>query len=589
MNARDSSTVTESYTYSLNGNKTYRVEFVRDVTDGTLTVTMQTTAEGWVAIGVGAGKTGLTMFNATMWIGWANGTSVLPVISQRHAVTDALPLYSSVQDGAVVEFSTNSSLPGAQLGVSFVIPDSYISSSGTTGLLLAYSSKLPTTPSDPSSFFQVHDSMQGFLLDLSATTTESASLGTFCVVEMLKLKICKDNLYCSDSANSYCFQASVSGDEASVTITLQTITDGWAAVGVGCKTMTCDRIYVAWKGSNGSSIVSQRTAASQVSPSISSASDFSLLASTPKNMTVYSTSSLLVSFTIPSTGISMTGTTNFIYAYFSSAPSTPDDPSSAITQHGNGYGSFGVNFATKTTVTLSSSTNLYQLTHGIIMIVAWVLIPFASIFIARFLKNRLGHRWYLSHMGLGITTLVLTAAGLAVIESGLSTPLSERFVSSPHAVLGTTLAFVLLPFQVALGFVANTLFVEMRTRIPWWDQAHWWLGRLAVAVGCAASFLGIGLYGGSAVAEGLLAVVVVFGIAAQGVGQYVFGATRHVYAVMDDEGTNKRGRTRGTPATEAVAMNVRQESVPHREVSNRRPRADSIKTDERNQTKTRRL
>lgn len=53
---------------------------------------------------------------------------------------------------------------------------------------------------------------------------------------------------------------------------------------------------------------------------------------------------------------------------------------------------------------------------------------------------------------------------------------------------------ILCSFQVVGGFVIDRLFNPNRTSIPWWDKAHWWMGRLTVVAALVNIPLGIVLY-----------------------------------------------------------------------------------------------
>jgi hypothetical protein len=52
--------------------------------------------------------------------------------------------------------------------------------------------------------------------------------------------------------------------------------------------------------------------------------------------------------------------------------------------------------------------------HGIVMFIAWGVFPFVAIYIARFMKH-IGHRWYLLHSGIMLTTFLLTLIAFFLI------------------------------------------------------------------------------------------------------------------------------------------------------------------------------
>ncbi|KAI9349181.1 hypothetical protein BDR26DRAFT_853180 [Obelidium mucronatum] len=132
------------------------------------------------------------------------------------------------------------------------------------------------------------------------------------------------------------------------------------------------------------------------------------------------------------------------------------------------------------------------------MFIAWSVLPPIAIFIARYMKDRMGHNWYLSHKwimlgGVGIFTII----GIVSVEWSLNpTDSVLRFIgSSNHGIIGTVVALIVYPLQVILGEVSNALWSAERKSIPWWDKAHWWLGRAVVVLAIVNTYLGLVEYG----------------------------------------------------------------------------------------------
>ncbi|KAI8828584.1 hypothetical protein BJ741DRAFT_511958, partial [Chytriomyces cf. hyalinus JEL632] len=289
-----------------------------------------------------------------------------------------------------------------------------------------------------------------------------------------------------NTAGTFCFKAVADTKTNLVSITLQTSATGWVAIGVGCKTMACSNMYIGWSNA-GANIVSQRSSSGHETPATNGNTDAVVL---PKESAMNTTmkAALVVSFQIPSSKISTTADVNIIWASSDTAPS--GDAKSTIAMH-TSSGQMSVNIATGRSVTLADPNQTLKLAHGILMFIAWGILPFATVFIARYLKGKLGHWWYLLHLGMGLAILGLTAIAIILIEVAVQGPLSARFNSSLHAYMGAFVALGLLPLQIILGFVSNKLFNANRVSVPWWDQVHWWVGRLVIVLAWVEMFTGL--------------------------------------------------------------------------------------------------
>lgn len=103
----------------------------------------------------------------------------------------------------------------------------------------------------------------------------------------------------------------------------------------------------------------------------------------------------------------------------------------------------------------SSSTTLHAI-HGSLMLVVWLIILPASFFLARYLKNYMGHVWFRVHVTLFILAIGLQFGALAVIfiSAGF-----EIFFISWHSVFGTVL-FLLVVIQGAVGYASHRLWLR---------------------------------------------------------------------------------------------------------------------------------
>jgi hypothetical protein len=67
--------------------------------------------------------------------------------------------------------------------------------------------------------------------------------------------------------------------------------------------------------------------------------------------------------------------------------------------------------------------------HGILMLFAWGVLPFIAIYITRYMKH-LGHRRHLMHIGIMLTTILLTLIAFFIIVLNKPTP----HFNEPHTV-----------------------------------------------------------------------------------------------------------------------------------------------------------
>lgn len=317
----------------------------------------------------------------------------------------------------------------------------------------------------------------------------------------------------------------------------------WAGVGLGNGMANAD-FYVGWKNSTGGYIVSRRTSTGQRMPNPASSQVANVI---PLQVPAPAWATLAFSFSRP---IQADNTINenspFIYAYSDSAPSTPDSIQSSFTIHKD-FGSLpAVNFLSAKPITavgssgsnqafVSSSPEVYKqvlLAHGILFFIAWGLAPFAGIFIARYLKNRLGPVWFTLHQGLfvGVTGLLSVISFILIV-------LYKRpaHFDSTHTIIGLVVVIALIA-QIALGYLINALFDPLRKSVPISDKIHWWLGRSLFVLGIANIYLGINEFDALGYMDGSYApimvvytLVIAAGFAALVYGQFKMGQSRKVF------------------------------------------------------------
>ncbi|TPX59869.1 hypothetical protein CcCBS67573_g09053 [Chytriomyces confervae] len=520
-----------------------QVDLFRDFTTKRVQVQVQAAGALWASVGIGAGMDG-----SQMWVAWPDGKGSI-ALSQRLGAGHGLPTMSSANDGVLGAQPAGmqvAALNGATLLYGFSLPDTYFSSDSATQMIFAISvaNGGPDTPEDPASNFPMHDpgytwSQQMNLAALAqapasppasipvkadTTTPQSGKLVNVPAPAPIEGQT-SDSLLGAPSCNAagaFCFKAVADTKTNLVSITLQTSATGWVAIGVGCKTMACGNMYIGWTNA-GANIVSQRSSTGHETPATNGNTDAVAL---PKESALNTTmkAALVVSFQIPSSKISTTSDVNIIWASSDTAPS--GDAKSTIAMH-TSSGQMSVNFATGQSVTLADPNQTLKLAHGILMFIAWGILPFATVFIARYLKGKLGHWWYLLHLGMGLAILGLTAIAIILIEVAVQGPLSARFNSSLHAYMGAFVALGLLPLQIILGFVSNKLFNANRVSVPWWDQVHWWVGRLVIVLAWVEMFTGLLQYQSGIVIIALYVVGILMGVGVIVAGHYMFGGAVH--------------------------------------------------------------
>lgn len=128
--------------------------------------------------------------------------------------------------------------------------------------------------------------------------------------------------------------------------------------------------------------------------------------------------------------------------------------------------------------------------HGISMTFAWVFCASLGIFVARFLKNKLGVWWFRLHIITLILAVLLTLIGIIFAVFGMA---SGTHFTHPHHLIGVVVmmgAFV----QPLLGVAADRLFNPSRSGVPFFpDQLHWWIGRLTHLLGVVNVLFGVWL------------------------------------------------------------------------------------------------
>ncbi|KAJ3094097.1 hypothetical protein HDU97_008518 [Phlyctochytrium planicorne] len=350
------------------------------------------------------------------------------------------------------------------------------------------------------------------------------------------------------SSNSFCLTAIRDGTSNNVIFALQSTYTGYSAFGVGSSTMTGSTIYVGWGDGKGGYVVSQRDSSGQSTPEQGSTSQTFKIVAFPSDGTVAPLSGAVTQFAIErpasdssAKAVSVTGGTDFIWAGDNRAISNPGSSTASISRHtGGNYGSFNLDVSKLGTSSTGSGTGsqydvqFMRLLHGVFMFIAWGVLPFVGIFIARYMKDKLGHLWYILHLSIMMGGVgAFTLAGLICIE--LPYTGNNRFFGTYHGLFGFVLAVLLLPVQIALGFVSNHLWSPDRKSIPWWDQMHWWIGRISVMGSVLIMYWGLKAFEASNLAHFGFFFWIGLGLVVMVGGQFAIGVVHHVGGKKEEE------------------------------------------------------
>ncbi|KAI9298510.1 hypothetical protein K502DRAFT_339317 [Neoconidiobolus thromboides FSU 785] len=298
------------------------------------------------------------------------------------------------------------------------------------------------------------------------------------------------------SGAPFCLDVSVSANQAKFTLQ-GSKKSGYMAVGLGTS-MTNSEIFIAWFDSNGKPHVTQNLGVGHTRPQSVSAS--SLVVSTDQSSTQNNKNTIVFTRPLKSTikggvDINPNDANNMIWAYSDSTPSSDG----SIKKHSS-RGTFSYSVSSSGSGTISeantpaadastSGVATVIIIHGALMLVAWILLPIISIYIARFLKGALGIWWFRLHFGLFVLTGLIGVISIVLVALDRG-----NVLDNPHGALGVAV-MAIYGFQVGLGIYIDKMWSPERTKIPISDKAHWWLGRIVFLLAFANIVYGIVLIG----------------------------------------------------------------------------------------------
>jgi len=381
---------------------------------------------------------------------------------------------------------------------------------------------------------------EGFLLLASVLGAGNTSTPTFCTTD-----------------KTFCISSAVQGTNVCFSFYSNFLEAGWVAMGVGSTTMSGADMYVAWRNSTNGYTIANVAGTGEVTPGPNSVQNAAIAASTPARADLTAANKHSMTFCRPVTlaknGASITESQSYIWAISKNgAPkSNKDSASASFGEHDDGvYGSFSINFLASTGVTVSGGSSggtpilstsgtmtkefVIQL-HAFFMWLAWFLAPFGGVFVARYMKDYLGHYWYRIHMAvMGLGTVGAGFGGSLIIF--LYTPSNHHFASN-HAIIGLV-AFIGMILQAFLGYICDLLYDPNRPGIPLVDRLHWWFGRAIILVAIINIQLGMTLYQTlgytvSTSTQAMFCVFVAIGCGVFAVAEYQVGQVNH--GAFDEE------------------------------------------------------
>ncbi|ORZ36711.1 hypothetical protein BCR44DRAFT_1512168 [Catenaria anguillulae PL171] len=125
--------------------------------------------------------------------------------------------------------------------------------------------------------------------------------------------------------------------------------------------------------------------------------------------------------------------------------------------------------------------------HGLCMAIAWGFLSYLAVFVARFMKTKLGAWWFRLHWGIMLVVAALSVTAVVIL---VMSPVGHSWFSSAHAIVGT-LVFGAMWVQIIVGIVIDRMYEPARTFVPIRDKIHWAIGYILALGGPTAILLGL--------------------------------------------------------------------------------------------------
>jgi len=106
--------------------------------------------------------------------------------------------------------------------------------------------------------------------------------------------------------------------------------------------------------------------------------------------------------------------------------------------------------------------------HAVVMSAAWIGCATGGLYLARFVDKRRNTWWFPAHIGLAVSTVVLTLIGFLLILNFLDWEFNID-ADDTHHVLGFFI-IILSPLQLLLGYTAHKMWNPFRDHAPWFPD-----------------------------------------------------------------------------------------------------------------------
>ncbi|KAJ3212442.1 hypothetical protein HDU67_003836 [Dinochytrium kinnereticum] len=333
-----------------------------------------------------------------------------------------------------------------------------------------------------------------------STLASAAVIGCCTLSALAQRTVCIPSSGSLTSGATACVTGFTDPTTNTAVYTVHSSQQGWVALSVGTLSMSNGDAVIGWTNTTGSTLTQPITTFEyNIRPN--SASTWKRL---PLEGTAPSWASISFTvshpFTVTAQGsnsiLSSPGLTSYVVGFSARPPSNRDSAATTgFAQHSSLPSSFSVDIlplksagggGDNSSITIAEPAkpilefgslrdNEYvNLVHGVLMFVAWGVAPFIGIFIARFLKDKLGVWWFRLHV-----FFFLIVCGFLTIAGFL--------------IIGLTVIIAMI-VQMILGVISDRLWSPDRESVPIWDKAHWWIGRLTTALALINIFLGIDRY-----------------------------------------------------------------------------------------------
>ncbi|KAL7749940.1 hypothetical protein RI367_004816 [Sorochytrium milnesiophthora] len=376
----------------------------------------------------------------------------------------------------------------------------------------------------------------------------------------------------------FCFSARTNLTAKTVDFTLQFKTPGWVGLGLSpTKSMSDADVWMVWIDSSRGqpqAMVSDRRSTTHSLPRADTQQDVNVVMAVMNNNQYTVLVRRAIDTGDPDDYKFENKTQSFIWAFSSDPVGTQRQP--LFTQHSD-EGDFSINVFDSVALANAATTGAAgvgdgdqkartRLIHGVLMFVAWGLLSYGGVFVARFMKAKLGVWWFRIHAAVMTLVAILSTVAFILVYGTVK---SGHFTGNIHSTLGLVV-FIVMWLQWLLGIVIDKLFDPKRLGIPWYDRMHWVLGYTMALAAPLTVFLGLVQFAASWTWKGLYIASWIAFMGLFAFGQRKFGQTHHQEpptstvsaATMPSTGKNGSSTTMTLAADTSAAANTSYDKMP---------------------------